>query len=285
MPSKSTFALVALLAATSVSALPRGYGYANVYERDLTSTSASQPVPPVAAAAQPAVAPPVQAPLNVNSAITSTTGSGALPHPHHHHPYPSSEMHQGVHHHHADGTGLSGQHPHAHLHPHPHPHPYGHQLQRSQSLPPSFGNAQPPSVAALTGPGPAPAPPSGGLTRRELEYYENLVTRDDQLERRGILEALGLKARVRDLTANQNEKIKEAQKACDNLTTKKDKHTCHYNVDKIINLTKERNHYVDEFLKETGNHNIFTGSDPSPSSASPSSSTSSSTSSSSVRLS
>jgi len=92
-----------------------------------------------------------------------------------------------------------------------------------------------------------------------------------ELEERGFLEAIGLKARVAPLTVKQNEKLQKAKKVCEGLTSKKDQKPCHKNVDKIIQLTKERNYDVEQFIKLTNHHDIFTSSDPSSSSSSTSS--------------
>jgi hypothetical protein len=111
------------------------------------------------------------------------------------------------------------------------------------------------------------------LTRRE--FYEN-----PEFERRGLLETLGLKARVATLTTKQTEQLTKAKTICGGLVSKKDQHTCHKNVDKIIQLTKERNYDVEQFIKTTNHHDVFTSSDPSLKSSSTPSSTSSSSSSS-----
>jgi len=92
------------------------------------------------------------------------------------------------------------------------------------------------------------------------------------LEERGILEALGLKARTANLTTKQNEQMTNAEKVCEGLASKKDQKKCKDKVKKITQLTKERNYIVKEFIEETNHHDIFTSSDPSLSSSSSSTS-------------
>jgi len=82
------------------------------------------------------------------------------------------------------------------------------------------------------------------------------------------LQTLGLQARTSSLTVKQTDQMAKAKTICGNLSSKKDQHTCHKNVDKIIQLTKERNYDVEQFIKISNHHDVFTSSDPSLSSSS-----------------
>jgi hypothetical protein len=88
-----------------------------------------------------------------------------------------------------------------------------------------------------------------------------VAARELELESRGLLETLGLKARVVDLTIKQTTKMNKAKQVCDSLSSKKDKKKCHKRVDKIIQLTKERNYDVSQFIKVTNHHDVFLSSD------------------------
>jgi hypothetical protein len=89
-----------------------------------------------------------------------------------------------------------------------------------------------------------------------------VVAREIELESRGLLETLGLKARVVDLTITQTTKMNKAKQVCDGLSSKKDKKKCHKRVNKIIQLTKERNYEVSQFTQSTSHHDVFLSSDP-----------------------
>jgi len=300
MPSKTSFAILALLAA-SVSALPTR-GYNDLYARGPDTPGAV--ADPNAVAAVP---PPVGGP--VNNAVTpgplavgSGTGSGSGTHSHQHqhnsqHPHPHPHNQHNQHNQHP-GSGLS--HPHHHnndlsgsqrprpVHRHTHSgdlsqmssqgtvHHTGPHRQRRLSHDVSSKSVTPPtpvtpsSGSAGSGAG-AVVPPTGQTTTMSRrEFYEN-----PELERRNLLQTLGLQARVASLTVKQTEKMSKAKTICGGLSSKKDQHTCHKTVDKIIQLTKERNYDVEQFIKVSNHHDVFTTSDPSAKSSS--SSTSSST--------
>lgn len=231
MPSKFTFALVALLAATaSVSALPNGYGSTEgIQARDL------------------------DAGISYEQLITRNDhhhhGHGHR-HPHHHHqhhiaqtedaapvdaPVPQAggqslkrreyyeELVTRNDHHHMHHFG-HGAHPHAHHHHHA----------------PHFAPEQD-----------ASAPTDG----------QQLGRRED-LERRGFLEAIGLKSYTKELTPIQNERFNKAKKDCEAVVSKKDKKNCEKDLKKMVKLTKERNWLIGEFVKKTGKHDLFPSADP-----------------------
>jgi hypothetical protein len=322
MPSKTTFALVAVLAATSVSALPTRGSWVDLVERAPDAPAAVVPGSGVVAAPPVVNAATVQPPAGVlppAGGVNSVTGSGSgtgAPHPNGHHAHP--------HQHHLGATGLThhhANHPQNHNHHHQGttsvdgtstPKRKSHRRRRSNSnsvAPPTLNTAATtPGSGAGTPVTPTTSTPS--LNRRE--YYESLYVRDptghhhsphhpngphhphpqqfqtdstpppsppvqDQapslqgrelLERRGLLETLGLKARVSNLTAKQTTQMNAAKQVCRGLSSKKDEHTCNKDLEKIVQMTKERNYGVKRFIDLTNHHDVFTSSDPSLSSSS-----------------
>jgi hypothetical protein len=125
-----------------------------------------------------------------------------------------------------------------------------------------------PSTASGAG---AVVPPTGQQTTTisRREFYEN-----PELERRGLLETLGLKARVESLSVKQTEQMTKAKTICGGLASKKDQHTCHKTVDKIIQLTKERNYDIRQFANVSNHRDVFANSESSKSSSSSSTSSS-----------
>jgi len=295
MPSKTSFALLALLAA-SVSALPTR-GYNDIYARGPNDPPAGGVSDPNAAGSA-AVPPPVAGgPVPAVNAVTtpgpvaggSGTGTGAGVHPHQHQHQHNQHPHQHNQHNQHPGSGLAHHHLPGTHHPRPvHRHTYNGDLsqmssqgtvhhsgphrQRRLSHDLSSTSVTPPTpvtpgAGSVAG---AVIPPTGQqtttMTRRE--FYEN-----PELESRGLLETLGLKARVATLTVKQTDQMTKAKTICVGLASKKDQHTCHKTVDKIIQLTKERNYDVEQFIEVSKHHDVFTSSDPSLKSSSTSSST------------
>lgn len=328
MPSKSTFALVALLAATSVSALPTPGSWVDLVERGPGDTPVAAAGAVVPANTPPAVVPPTaalaQSPVSAGSGAPAPVAGGTGPHHHqlpHHHPHPNRRPSE-----HNDDHSAS-THGHGHGHPKRHPshdtngkalstdgtttprrkHRHRHSSSGSAVTPPVNSASTPLTPPAVGNTVPVtPSTPATTLSRRE--FYESLYPRDpphhhhphhhhhhhqhpqpvDQqqvtpqpdpsaappvqtrefIERRGLLETLGLKARVASLTVKQSKQLEDAKAICAGLLSKKDQHTCHKTVDKIIQLTKERNYDVQQFIKITNHHDVFTASDPSLSSSS-----------------
>lgn len=275
MPSKTSIALFALLAA-SVSALPtRGNSYTDLFARG-PDTPASGVVADASggtgAGASAVAQPPAVGGPSLSSSGPGPIAAGTGSHPHH--PHSGTNGHPHPVHRRTHSGELSQMSSQGNVH-HPGPHPHrrlSHDLSTG-----SVGSATPVTPSASgSGSATVAAPPTGpqqSLTRRE--FYEN-----PEFERRGLLETLGLKARVATLTVKQTEQLTKAKTICGGLASKKDQHTCHKNVDKIIQLTKERNYDVEQFIKITNHHDVFTSSDPSLKSSSTPSSTSSSSSSS-----
>jgi len=341
MPSKSTFALVALLAATSVSALPTRGSWVDLVERgpttDTTVAAGGAVVPAngaPSAGPTPGVVPPAavlaQTPVSAGGApapVAGGTGTHQHQHQHQHqHPHrrpsePNTEA----------SASTNG---HGHGHPKRHPshdtngkvvssegtttphkrHRHRHHSSSGSAVTPSAKSAAVPLTPPAVGNTVPVTPPTTAPALSRREFYESLYPRDpthphhhrhhhhrqhaqpvDQqqaapspdpssapplqtrelLERRGLLETLGLKARVSNLTVKQTEQMTKAKAVCGGLASKKDQHTCHKNVDKIIQLTKERNYDVEQFIKLSNHHDVFTSSDPSLKSSSTLSSTSS----------
>jgi len=89
------------------------------------------------------------------------------------------------------------------------------------------------------------------------------VVRREVLERRGFLEAIGLKAYQKDFTKQQSDRMTAAEKACDALpsSSKKDKSKCHDALKHISKLEKEMNHYVEQFADKSHRNDLFPYSD------------------------
>lgn len=277
MFSKTTLAIFAALTATaSVTALPTQYSeYADLVERDFYDNAdlverdyfdavelaerdlfdmdfeelaarqdpnAAQVDP--AAAQVGAVAPPTQ------------VSSAPHPHPHGHH----------------KGVGHRGGHGHGHGHGHHGPIPAHHLkadgTRKSRSarklanmrLRKQQKRAAAAAAAAQRQTPPTPAP-SPGPSAATGATAPTVVARELVLEERGLLETLGLKARVANLTAKQTTKMNAAKAVCAGLSSKKDQKKCHQGVDRIIQLTKERNYVIEQFNKVAPGHDaIFTSS-------------------------
>jgi len=282
MYSKATLALFAALTATvSVAALPTSYaGYVDLAERDLSydnvdlaerdfydnadlverdyydmdfeELAARQDMtggvaPPPVDASQAQLAPP------------TPVSSAPMP----------GQGHHGKHGHghgHGHGVGHHGQGGHFH-HPAHHYKADGTLKSKSGRRRANRKHRKAQEAAAA-----AQVPPAqGGADPNAAQMAPPVSPRELVLEERGLLEALGLKARVANLTVKQTLKMNKAKTVCDSLSSKKDKKKCHKNVDKIIQLTKERNHDVEEFIKITNHHDVFLSSDPNASSTPPTS--------------
>lgn len=277
MFSKTTLAIFAALTATaSVTALPTQYNeYADLVERDFYDNAelverdyfdaaelverdffdmdfeelaarqdpnAAQ-VDPAAAQAGAGVPPP--------TSVAPPTQVASAPHPHtrghgahlgrhghgHHGPIPP-------HHRNADGTRKSRN---ARKRA-------NRKLRRQQK--------RLAAAAAKTQPPPTPDPSA-------TTTAPTVVPREILLEERGLLETLGLKARVANLSAEQTKKMNAAKAVCAGLSSKKDQKKCHKRVDKIIQLAKERNYDIKEFNKIAPGHEaIWTSGAASPASPS-----------------
>lgn len=287
MPSKTSFALIAILAA-SVSALPtRDNAYNDIFARGpndaAVTTTGSTTTTAANAVTQPSVvAPALGAAGGVNDA--SVAKPVVHPHPHRRHPQQQQQQHPHPHPHRRHSTDANAA---AHPHPHHRSNSEGglsslasqgnvnhHRGQHRVAHDLSAASVNPMQSTSGAGAGGAGAPVQAGagqqqqtMTRRE--FYEN-----PDLEARGLLETLGLKARVSNLTVKQTEQMTKAKTICGGLASKKDQHTCHKTVDKIIQMTKERNYDVEQFIKISNHHDVFTTSDPSLKSSSSSSSSS-----------
>jgi hypothetical protein len=282
MYSKATLAFFAALTATvSVAALPASYpAYVDLAERDFGYDNADlverdyydnadlverdfydMDFEELAARQEPS-APPVdpsaaQAPL----AAPPTPVSSA--------PSPG----QGRPHGHGHGHGV-GHHGHGHGHGHGQFHHPAHHYKADGTLKSKSGrrranrkHRKAQEAAAAAAAAQPPVPQAGG-DPNAAQMAPPVSPRELVLEERGLLETLGLKARVATLTVNQTTKMNKAKTVCDGLTSKKDKKKCHKSVDKIIQLSKERNYDVEQFIKITNHHDVFTNSDPNASPAS-----------------
>jgi hypothetical protein len=127
-----------------------------------------------------------------------------------------------------------------HHHHHPGGHHHMHQMQSDPSAAGVDPNAQ--------------VDPNAGAS--------SMVPRE-VLERRGFLEAIGLKAYQKDFTKPQSDRMSAAEKACDALpsSSKKDKSKCHDALKRIAKLEKEMNHYVAEFTDKSHRDDLFPYSD------------------------
>jgi hypothetical protein len=127
-----------------------------------------------------------------------------------------------------------------HHHHHPGGHHHMHQMQSDPSAAGVDPNAQ--------------VDPNAGAS--------SMVPRE-VLERRGFLEAIGLKAYQKDFTKPQSDRMSAAEKACDALpsSSKKDKSKCHDALKRIAKLEKEMNHYVAEFVDKSHRDDLFPYSD------------------------
>lgn len=294
MFSKTTLALFAALTATaSVTALPTQYSeYADLVERefydnaelverdyfdavelaerdlfdmdfeelaarqdpnapqvDPTAAQAGAAVPPAGA-----VAPPTQ--------VSSAPG-----------PYPHGHGHGHGHRGHGHGHGphsLNAAHHGRHGHGHHGPIPAHHlkadgtrksrsgrrranrKLRKQQAAAAAAQSQSAPSPQPQGAPGPDPSAAAAGAMAPPV------VRREILLEERGLLETLGLKARTANLSAKQTLKMNSAKTVCAGLSSKKDQKKCHKNVDKIIQLTKERNYDISQFNKiAPGHESVF----------------------------
>jgi hypothetical protein len=275
MYSKATLALFAALTATiSVAALPTSYGNVELTERDFGYENADLverdfydadlverefydiDFEELAARQDPADPAASQAQLAPPTPVTSAAQPGQGRHGHGHG--------RGGHGHgHGHGQGVGHGHGHGHGFKHP-----AHHFKSDGTLKSKSGRrranrkhrkAQEAAAAAQGGPQapvPAPAPVDPAAMAPPV------ATREFVLEERGLLESLGLKARVSDLTIKQNLKMNKAKTDCEAVSSKKDKKRCLKNLDKIIQLTKERNYKVGEFIKQTNHHDVFLSSDP-----------------------
>lgn len=299
MFSKTTLAIFAALTATaSVTALPTQYSeYADLVERDFydnaelverdyfdavelaerdlfdmdfeelaarqdpnapqvdpTAAQAGAAVPPAGA-----VAPPTQ--------VSSAPG----PHPHGHGHGRQGHGHgHGPHGPHGQGVGRHGRHGHGHHGPIPAHHlkadgtrksrsgrrRANRRLRKQQAAAAQSQTAPTPQPQGAPGPDPSAAAAGAGAMAPPV------VAREILLEERGLLETLGLKARVANLSAKQTSKMNSAKTVCAGLSSKKDKKKCHKNIDKIIQLTKERNYDIEQFNKiAPGHESVFTPAD------------------------
>jgi len=277
MFSKTTLAIFAALTATaSVTALPTQYNeYADLVERDFYDNAelverdyfdaaelverdyfdmdfeelaarqdpnAAQ-VDPAAAQAGAGAAPPP-----TGMAPPTQVASAPRPHPHGHgaHLGRHANGHHGPipkHHLNADGTRKSRN---ARKRA-------NRKLRRQQKR----------HAAALAKSQTPPTPDPSATTTAPT-----LAPREILLEERGLLETLGLKARVANLSAKQTTKMNSAKTVCAGLSSKKDQKKCHKRVDKIIQLTKERNYDIEQFNKVAPGHEAIWTSGAASSSAS-----------------
>lgn len=287
MFSKTTLAIFAALTATaSVSALPTQYSeYADLVERDFYDNSelverdyfdavelaerdlfdmdfeelaarqdpnAAQVDP--AAAQAGATAPPA-------GAAAPPTPVSSAPAPHHrgrgkgkgkgkgHGAHGEHSRHPGAH-----GEHHLGRHGHGHHGPVPAHHLKADGTRKSRSGRRRANRKLRKQQAAAQGQtGPTPQTDSS-VPPPAPQMAPPVVAREILLEERGLLETLGLKARVSSLSAKQTAKMNSAKTVCAGLSKKKDQKKCHKNVDKIIQLTKERNYDIEQFNKMAPGH-------------------------------
>lgn len=289
MFSKTTLAIFAALTATaSVTALPTQYSeYADLVERDFYDNAelverdyfdavelaerdlfdmdfeelaarqdpnAAQVDP--AAAQAGATGPPAGA-----VAPPTPVASAPIPHPHPHghgHGRGRRGSHLGPHGPHGKGVHHAGRHAHGHHGPIPAHHLKADGTRKSRSGRRRANRKlkkQQRAAAAAAAAQSAPAPvPGADPSAAASAMAPPVVPREILLEERGLLETLGLRARVANLSAKQTTKMNAAKKVCDGLSSKKDKKKCHKNVDKIIQLTKERNYDIEQFHKIAPGH-------------------------------
>jgi hypothetical protein len=260
MFSKTTLAIFAALTATaSVTALPTQYSeYADLVERDFYDNAElverdyfdsvelaerdlfDMDFEELAARQDPGAAQVDPAAAQAAAAAPPTQVSSAPhPHPHGHH----------------KGVGNRGRHAHGH-----HGHIPAHHLKADGTRKSRSGRkranrklrkqqrAAAAAAQAPPSPGPDPSATAPPVVARELV-----------LEERGLLETLGLKARVANLSSKQTTKMNAAKAVCAGLSSKKDQKKCHKRVDKIIQLTKERNYDIEQFNKVAPGHEaVFT---------------------------
>jgi hypothetical protein len=225
---------------------------------DPTAAQAGATAPPAGA-----VAPPTQ--------VSSAPG----PHPHGHghgHGRGSHGHGHGPHGPHGHSVGRHGRHSHGHHGPIPAHHlkadgtrksrsgrrRANRRLRKQQAAAAATQGQTAPSPQPQGAPGPDPSAAAAGAGA----MAPPVVAREILLEERGLLETLGLKARVANLSAKQTSKMNAAKTVCAGLSSKKDQKKCHKNVDKIIQLTKERNYDVEQFNKiAPGHESVFAPAD------------------------
>lgn len=289
MFSKTTLAIFAALTATaSVTALPTQYSeYADLVERDFYDNAElverdyfdtvelgerdlfdmdfeelaarqdpnAPQVDPAAAQAGAAV-PPAGA-----AAPPTPVSSAPVPHSHGHgHGHGPHGAHEG----HGKGVGHRGRHGHGHHGPIPAHHLKADGTRKSRSgrrrANRKLRKQQLAAAQSQTAPTPQPqGAGSPGPSAGAGATAPPIVAREILLEERGLLETLGLKARVANLSSQQTSKMNAAKTVCAGLASKKDKKKCHKNIDKIIQLTKERNYDIEQFNKiAPGHESVFT---------------------------
>jgi len=268
MFSKTTLAIFAALTATaSVTALPTQYSeYADLVERDFYDNAElverdyfdgvelaerdlfDMDFEELAARQDPGAAQ-VDPAAAQGGAVAPPTQVSSAPHPHPH------GRHGG------HGVGHRARHPHGHHTPAHHLNADGTRKSKSarkranRKLRKQKKRAA--AAAAQAPPTPAPGPDPSAAAG----VAPPVVARELVLEERGLLETLGLKARVANLTSKQTTKMNSAKAVCAGLSSKKDQKKCHKRVDKIIQLTKERNYDIEQFNKVAPGHEaIFTSS-------------------------
>lgn len=296
MFSKTTLAIFAALTATaSVTALPTQYSeYADLVERDFYDNAElverdyfdavelaerdlfdmdfeelaarqdpnAPQVDPTAAQAG-ATAPPA-------GAVAPPTQVSSAPSPHGHGHGHGHGGHGHGHGPHGQGVGRHGHHSHGHHGPIPAHHlkadgtrksrsgrkRANRKLRKQQAAAAAAQSQTAPSPQSQGAPGPGPSAAGAGAMAPPV------VAREILLEERGLLETLGLKARVANLSAKQTSKMNSAKTVCAGLSSKKDQKKCHKNVDKIIQLTKERNYDIEQFNKiAPGHDSVFAPAD------------------------
>jgi hypothetical protein len=291
MFSKTTLAIFAALTATaSVTALPTQYSeYADLVERDfydntelverdyfdavelaerdlfdLDFEELAARQDPNAAQVDPAAAQAGAAVPPAGAAAPPTPVSSApVPHPHGRH---GRHGQHGPHGPHGKGVNHLGRHGHGHHGPIPAHHLNADGTRKSRSgrkrANRKLRKQQRAAAAAQSQTTPTPQPQGAGSPDPSAGAGATappIVAREILLEERGLLETLGLKARVANLSSTQTSKMKAAKTVCAGLASKKDQKKCHKNVDKIIQLTKERNYDVEQFNKiAPGHESVFT---------------------------
>lgn len=296
MFSKTTLAIFAALTATaSVTALPTQYSeYADLVERDFYDNAElverdyfdavelaerdlfDMDFEELAARQDPNAAQVDPSAAQAGAAAPPTPVSSApVPHhPGHGHghghpgPHGHGHGHPGPHGLHGAHGNHLGRHAHGHHGPIPAHHLNADGTRKSRSARrranKKLRKQQRAAAAAhsQSAPTPQPGPDPSAAAAGAGAMAPPVVAREILLEERGLLETLGLKARVANLSAKQTSKMNSAKAVCAGLSSKKDQKKCHKNVDKIIQLTKERNYDIEQFNKiAPGHESVFTSAD------------------------